>query len=249
MDSIEKAVIAAYSSDNGPGGIGTLGEKTLHSALKNYLEPDPAFHEVRIGNHYADIFNGHGVFEIQTRHFNKLRQKLDSFLKEYPVTIVYPVAYHKWLLWVDERTGEVTKRRLSPKRGGFCEIFPELYRIKNYLPHNNLRILIIRLDMDEYRLLNGWSEDRKRGSRRQDRIPVSVHDELLLSSPADYAKLVPETLEEPFTSRDFSKAAKISLSAARTALNILNSLGTVKRVGKRSNSYLYESQICAVTRI
>jgi len=240
MNQFEDAVGAAFSAGARPKNIGTLGERTLHLVLKNYLEPNPAFHEVNLGNYYADILNDRGVFEIQTRQFNKLRAKLDFFLKEHPVTIVYPIAYRKWLLWVDELTGEVTKRRLSPRRGGFCDVFPELYRIKSYLSHDSLRILIIRLDLEEYRLLNGWSEDRKRGSWRKDRIPVSVHDELLLSSARDYAKLIPDTLGESFTSREFSNAAKISLPSARTALNILNAMGTVKRVGKQSNSFLYK---------
>jgi len=240
MDRFDDACSQTFSSDNRAKGIGTLGERTLHSVLKNYLEPDPVFHEVRVGKYYADILNSNGIFEIQTRHFNKLRAKLAAFLSEHSVTIVYPIAYRKWLLWIDEQTGEATKRRLSPKRGGFCDIAPELYRIKSYLSHDNLRIRIIRLDMEEYRLRNGWSEDRKRGSWRKDRIPVSIHDELILSSPSDYAKLIPDTLEGAFTSRDFSKAANISLSCAQTALNILNALGTVHRVGKQSNSFLYE---------
>ena len=39
-------------------GIGTLGEKTLHALLKNYLEPDETKQEIRLGTYYADIYNG-----------------------------------------------------------------------------------------------------------------------------------------------------------------------------------------------
>jgi hypothetical protein len=161
-------------------------------------------------------------------------------LPDQPVTIVYPIAYQKWLLWIDEETGEVTKRRLSPRRGAAYDIFPELYRIKSYLSHRNLRIHIMRIDMEEYRLLNGWSDDRKKGSWRMDRIPVGIHDELMLSSRCDYLKLIPESLAEPFTSRDFAKAARISAGNAQTALNILNDLGSVRRIGKISRAFAYE---------
>ena len=73
------------------GGIGTLGEKTVHSTLKQYLSGDLAYQEIKIGSYYADVcIDGH-IFEIQTRQFNKLRSKLDFFLKDHPVTVVFPV--------------------------------------------------------------------------------------------------------------------------------------------------------------
>ena len=39
----------------GQNGIGTLREKTIHSVLKYYYAPDPAYHEIRIGSYVADI--------------------------------------------------------------------------------------------------------------------------------------------------------------------------------------------------
>ena len=60
-------------------GIGTLSEKTVHSVLKYYLEPDTSFHEVKTGRYVADIRTPDGIYEIQTRQFNKLRNKLEAF--------------------------------------------------------------------------------------------------------------------------------------------------------------------------
>ena len=34
----------------GQNGIGTLREKTIHSVLKYYYAPNPAYHEIRIGS-------------------------------------------------------------------------------------------------------------------------------------------------------------------------------------------------------
>jgi len=42
-----------------------------------------------------------------------------------------------------------------------------------------------------------------------------------------------------FTVRIFAKAAHIPLSLAQTVLNILFEMGTIERVGKQGNSYLY----------
>ena len=97
-------------------GIGTLSEKTVHSVLKNYLEPDTTYHEIKTGRYVADIRTPDGIYEIQTRQFNKLRNKLEAFLPEYSVTVVYPIPHIKYLRWIDGQTGEITPARKSPKK-------------------------------------------------------------------------------------------------------------------------------------
>lgn len=220
-------------------GIGTLSEKTTHAVLKSYLEPEESRHEIRIDNFVADIFTGNEIIEIQSRGFNTLRKKLDVFLAKYPVTIVYPIPYTKWLFWIDEETGEVTKRRKSPKLGRAFDVFPELYKIKSYLRNENLNIKLIFINIEEYRLLNGWSDDKKRGSERFDRIPFELVGELELKTTKDYSSIIPESLESPFISKEFKKAAKISDKTAWSTLNILYHMGALDRIGKKGNAFLY----------
>ena len=74
-------------------GIGTLSEKTVHAVLKRFYESDPEHQEIPVENFVADILRDGEIIEIQTRGFNKLRRKLDTFLKYYPVTIVYPIIH------------------------------------------------------------------------------------------------------------------------------------------------------------
>lgn len=226
-----------------PAGIGTLGEKTLHAALKRYLEPLERNHETRIGPYVADIVGEEGIVEIQTGGFDRLRKKLSAFLDVARVTVVYPIPHVKWLVWIDPETGEVTSRRKSPMRGCFQRCFPELYRIKNLLTHPNLRLRLILLDLEEYRQLNGWSADRKRGSTRYERIPLRLEDELVIDEPRDYAKLIPDALEEPFTVKEFGTLCRLSPRAAGTALNVLHSVGAVRRDGKRGRAYLYRRTV------
>ena len=220
-------------------GIGTLGEKTVHAVLKNYLAPDISCHEIKVGKFYADIVNENGIIEIQTRNFDKLRKKLDFFLTLQPVTIVYPIPYIKWLRWVNEETGEISACRKSPKSGTPYMIFPELYKIKNYLLHPNLKLHIILLNIEEYRFLNGWSSDKKKGSTRCDRIPMQLINEVCIHNISEYEKLIPSSLIDPFTSKDFRKASGLRQGDASTALNILYHVGAVKRVGKKERAYLY----------
>ena len=65
-------------------------------------------------------------------------------------------------------------------------------------------------------------------------------EEVEINCLQDYMQFVPHELDGPFTSKEFAKAAHIPTSLAQTVLNILYHVGTVTRVGKKGNQYLYE---------
>jgi len=224
-------------------GIGTLGEKTLHAVLKQYFEPYSDNHEIKIGGFVADIVGENGIIEIQTGNFNKLRKKLESFLSVTTVTVVYPIASTKWLIWLDETTGEATNKRKSPKKGTPYQAFFELYKIKPFLMHENFKLCIVMLDTIEYRNLNGWSKDKKKGSSRFERIPVDIIDEIYIETVSDYLKLIPSSIPQKFTTKDFKKSSGLSIKNAQTALNILHYIGAVEQTGKDGKLYLYEKRI------
>ncbi len=221
-------------------GIGTLQEKTVHGILKDYYAPDKDMQEIPINGYVADIFTGEEIIEIQTANFNKMRSKLESFLPKYPVTIVYPIPHIKWLSWMNEETGECSPLRKSPVKGNIYKAFYELYKIKAYLNHPNLRLCFPLLDIEEYRLLNGWSKDKKKGSCRYDRIPVTLVEEVRFERVEDYMQLIPYELTEPFTVAEFSKAVKIKNHDAQTVLHILHYLNIIERCGKNGRAYLYQ---------
>ena len=162
-------------------GIGTLGEKTLHAVLKHYFEPDTSKHEIKVGSFVADIVTNCNIIEIQTRAFEKLRKKLTEFLEISPVTLVYPIPKIKWLSWIDLQTGETTAKRKSPRQGRIFDIILELCKIKPLFCCTNFRLCIVFIDMEEYRYLNGWSKDKKKGSSRCDRIPVDLRTRYILT--------------------------------------------------------------------
>lgn len=214
-------------------GIGTLSEKTVHAILKNYYEPDEDRQEIPIGSYVADIYSNSQIIEIQTRHFNKMREKLAAFLPLYPVTIVYPIPREKWIVWIDAESGEPVRKRKSPKKGNPYMAFPELYKIKMFLKNPNLRLRLALLDVEEYKLLNG---------RSYDRIPIEYVQEVEIDCPEDFLQFVPIELESAFTSKEFAKAAHIPVSLSQTVLNILYYMEVVVRVGKKGNMYLYEAR-------
>ena len=239
----KEACESALDADWMRNGIGTLGEKTLHAVLKRYFEPDGAKHEIKVGSYVADIVTDEGIIEIQTRAFERLRKKLAAFLEIASVTVVFPVASTKWLLWIDESTGEVTKKRKSPRKGSIYDAVHELYKIKPFLAHPNLRLCVVLIDIEEYRLLDGWSANKKKGSTRFDRVPVDIVDEIYFSATEDYCRFIPAEMKRQFTSRDLKASEKIYFRTSQDALNILNHLEVAKRVGKQGNLYVYERSV------
>jgi len=227
------------------GGIGTLGEKTLHAVLKDFFEPDPGAHEIRVGPYVADIVGEGGIVEIQTGNFQSLRKKLAAFLETAPVTVVYPITHFKWLLWLDPESGDISPRRKSPRAGHFPDAMFELYKIMPLLRHPNLRLCLLLVDLEEYRLRDGWSADKKRGSHRYERIPLALAGRLDLRTCADWCSpeaqlaFFPASLPSPFTSKDYARAARLNIHAAQTALRVLAHMGAAERCGKRGNLYLY----------
>lgn len=223
-------------------GIGTFKERSLHAILKYYLEPDHNYHEIKTSGFVADIRREDKIIEIQTRQFAKLRKKLACFLESYQVKIVYPISHIKYLSWIDIETGEMSAKRKSPKRGSVYQAFFELYALKDLLHHPNLSFCVMLIDMEEYKLLNGWSYDKKRGAYRKDRVPIKLIEEIHIDQLQDYEKLIPKTLDSLFTSKDFKEHTKLSLRSAQMALNVLYVLGLVERVDKQGNAYVYKRQ-------
>ena len=221
-------------------GIGTLSEKTLHAVLKHYYAPDEEMHEIPIESYVADIYTGSEIIEIQTRAMDRMRKKLESFLPLYPVTVVYPIPRIKWLYWIDEETGEVSQKRKSPKKGNPYHAFKELYKIRPFLSHPNLKFRFVLIDVEEYRFLNGWSKDKKKGSERYDRIPTEFAEEVCIDCVRDYMQLIPYELPEEFTVKEFAKAAKIPVRLAGVVLLIFTDLELVTRIGKKGNAYIYK---------
>ena len=220
-------------------GIGTLSEKTLHAFLKNYYEPDIDKQEIPIDRYVADIFTGQEIIEIQTAQFNRMRDKLNCFLPLYPVTIVYPIAREKWVYWIDPETGAVSEGRKSPKKGNEYAAFAELYRIKHYLKESNLKLKIVLIDLEEYKLLNGWGNQKKNNASKYDRIPREIYREVDIERREDYMQFIPYDLTETFTSKSFGKSAHIPQKLATVVLNILDHVEVVERIGKEGNAYVY----------
>lgn len=235
----ELAVEAALRIET-DGGIGTLAEHKLHHTLKYYVQPDNTFHEIKRASFVCDAVTDDGVFEIQTRAFNRLTNKLDALLNEGTVTVVYPMIWEKRLLTTELSTGEI-KIRKSPLKGSVFELFRELYRIRGYIKHENFRLRVIKLNADEHRLKDS-SLKRRRGEKRYlktERIPTALISDTTYSSPSDYASFLPDGLPEVFGTKELSAFSGLRRNECSIVLRVLTEIGVLERVGKKGNAYLY----------
>lgn len=243
QEAFEQAKLKVLLQQHEPHGFGTLQEKTVHAVMKLYYEPDMDYHEVPIEGYIADIYTGSRIIEIQNGNFNRLRDKLKVFLPLYPVMVVFPIPHFRWLIYMDEESGELSAKRKSPITGSIYSAFPELYKIKDSLMHPNLSFAFPLVDMDEYRLLPKSGNGRKRGGKRgnrYDRMPLSIYDEIHIERPEDFVQIIPYELEEPFTVKEFAKAAHIHRDLAQVTLHVLYYMKLLHRPGKRGREYLYE---------
>ena len=244
-NKLEESYLLATNFIKEENVIGIQKEKILHKTLKYYICSDESKHEIKInklgsGILYADVYDNEMIYEIQTRGFNKLREKLNEFLIEHKVTIVHPIAHKKNIYKVFE-TGEIVGPVKSPKTGKVYEVFKELYKIKSYLNNPNLKLKIILIDMDEYRYVVEKKHARSSGYIRDKQIPKNIYHIYDFNNKSDYITLLKDlNLEENFTSLDLKKASKINKTLATVTLNILTYLEVVERIGKKGNNYLYK---------
>ena len=234
-ERIKEALCRALEDDS--GGIGRLSEKYIHRTLKFYLEPDESKHEVEYLGSVADIKNGSGITEIQTRSFEYLSQKLEKFLKYDKVTLVCPIVKNKYITTLTE-DGKVISRKKSPMQKGLSDLAIELYKIKEFILDNNIEIRLMLLEAEAYRTQKASSPRPKYKKGRV--YPTDVLEEITLNNKEDFRIFLPDTLPEKFKRSEYNKAIKARAKFSYYALKLCEHLGFVKQVGKQGNAFIYE---------
>ena len=246
--------------------IGTLREKRMHAAIKHYLCADESCHERPVPDFLAaesssgksrrvvaDILTDGEILEVQTGGFHPLREKIAYYLTHTPyrVTVVHPFPAVRYLSWIDPADGQIISRRKSPKRGRVRDVARELFWLSEYVGNPRFSIRLLLVELEEYRLADGWSRDGKRGSNRYERFPTALLGDVTLATAADYAAyflppaLCDRTCGEgnplPFTAAEYAKASGIRGRATYSMLRLLCSLGLVEQTEKIGRSQGYRA--------
>lgn len=224
---------------SGGSHIGTLGENSLHAALKRFLaRPGDAF-EVPVGGYVIDIVRGEQLIEIQTGNFAAMRRKLATLTAEHPVRVVHPIAAEKWIVKLGPDGETWLDRRKSPKQGTVFDVFRELVSFPHLLELGNFSLEVILTREEEVRVNDGNGSWRRRGWSIADRRLLDVVDRVVLASPADFRALLPPGIPEPFTTRDLAEVLGESVNLMGKMAFCLRRMGAIEHVGSRGRAYLY----------
>jgi hypothetical protein len=219
--------------------IGTLGEKSLHAALKIWYAQPGDLLEQRLGRYVIDIVRGDLLIEIQTRNFSAIKAKLTRLLEKHPVRLVHPIAEQRWVLRLDGDKETRLSRRKSPKRGTVHDIFNELTRIPDLTRHPNFSLEVLLTQEEVIRVNDGRGSWRRKGWSEHDRKLLDVTGRVCLTEMQDYRALIPADLPQPFTNKELAGSLGCPNRLAQRMTYCLRRMDILEVTGVRSRAYLY----------
>lgn len=242
-------------------GIGTLGEKQMHAAIKRFICPDTSCHEVKIDGSsgcisqskndedkqktrrfVADILTGNNIYEIQTGSFSPLKNKIQWIIDNttYNLTVIHPIAETKWISIINSKTREIESRKRSPQKGSIRDIASDLYFLTDFISSPRFSLVILIIEAEQYKK-NLQSDKRKRPRyQKYEMIPISLIRAYIFKDRKDYRIFIPDDLPEKFTVRDYSKAAKIYGIDAYSIVKTLCSIGLLEPCGNIGRAAAYK---------
>lgn len=228
----------------GSRSIGTLNERSLHAALKEWYRCPGDRLEVEVEGFIVDIVRDDLMIEIQTRNFAAIKAKLMALTERHPTRLVYPIAERKWIVKVMEDGQTPISRRRSPKRGAFELVFGELVRFPTLLANPQFSLDVLLIHEEEQRCYEAGRAWRRKGWVTHDRRLLQVVDRRLFESPRDLADLIPADLDGPFTTADLAQAIHRPRWLAQKMAYCLRELGAIERIGQQGNAHVYTRAAC-----
>ena len=250
---IELMTEAARLSDTDDkyDGIGTLSEKQMHAAIKRFICPDEACHEIPLDNgdrageldedgnkikkrkFVADILKNGNVYEIQTGALPPLTEKIKWILENtsYNVTVIHPIAETKWVN-VLSKNNDLDRRYRSPVKGKTGDVAPELYAFKDFADSPRFSFVLLFMEAEQYIKAETKKGRSRPKYKKYELIPVNLLRAQVFRKLDDYKIFIPDTLESEFTVKDFSASTKIRGRDAYLSVYSLCSLGLVEECGR-----------------
>jgi len=244
------------------GGIGTLGEKRMHRVIKRAVAPSEC-HEIPLLDALAsdgieikgkrtkivaDAFVDGEILEAQTGGFRPLRAKLEWIFKNtpYDVTVIHPIYTERSVCWIDTQTGEVSKPSKGRRRQTCRSIAGDMYWIRDFLQDETVcarfRVVLLYLDVYEFRNRDGWSRDGKRGSSKNEIIPRHLNDVKILSGKDSFADNFLDIAPEQFTAKEYAKISGVKGMDTYSILHVLEELGYLEENGKIDRSVIWKKK-------
>jgi hypothetical protein len=216
-----------------------MTEYSLHSEIKDWYMISGDELEVKVDEFIVDIVRDKLLIEIQTQNFSAIKPKLIKLLSNNQVRLVYPIAKLKWIVHLSG-SGEVVRRRKSPKKGKVVDVFYELVHAPDLIKDRNFSLEVMLIEEEEVRCDNGKGSWRRRGISVKDRKLLNVFDRTVFEDSRDFLKFLPKELNEHFTNKVFASKLGISVRLAQKITFCLRKMGAISVAGKKRNELLFK---------
>lgn len=219
--------------------IGIYNEFSIHNQLKSEYKGINDKTEHKLEGFVIDIVKRSGLVEIQTKNFLRIKPKLKKLLDKHKIKLVHNIPVIKWIVKTDEN-GVVLSRRKSNKKGNIFHIFDELIYIIDLITNSKFTLEIILTEEEEIRCNDGKGSWRRKGISIIDRKLVKILEQKKMCKVEDYLKILPENINEPFSTKDIAHELKISIYLARKILYFFKKINVIICSGKKGNLLLYK---------
>jgi len=221
--------------------IGTLGERSLHSALKDWYAQRGDHIESEVEGFHIDIIRNNLLIEIQTANFSSQKRKLYTLIEKHPLRLVYPIAQEKWIVRLAADGKSRLGRRKSPKRGNLFHLFQELVSIPYLITNPNFSLEVLLIREEEVRCDDGTGSRHRKGLSIADRCLIEVQSQHLFKEPLDFLPLIPPDLKEPYSTKELAESIGQPRWIAQKMAYCLRTMEVLEVAGKNGNSLLYST--------
>lgn len=253
IDTMSEA--ASLDATDRESGIGTLGEKQMHAAIKQFICPDEGCHEVRLDceesnrdgeektkrrRFVADILKDGTVYEIQTGRLAPLHDKIAWVIEntDYNITVIHPIAESKWVNVLD-KNNEIEKRYRSPVKGKISDMACELFSIADFVASPRFSLVLLLVEAEQYMKNTAKTSRTRPKFKKYELIPINLLSAAVFSCLDDYKYFIPDLLNGEFTVKQYSNESKIRGMDAYTAVHSLCSMGLLENCGKIGRAAAY----------
>lgn len=218
--------------------INTYNESDLHKTLKEHFCPKNGKTEQPLLGSICDILcNTGNVIEIQTSNLSALRVKLEKFLPEYKVLIIYPIAVTSYIHVINQ-DGSTKHRRKSPKHGSFFQIFRELSGLHHLIDNKNLSFKLVYMSCEVIKADTGPKKRRTYRPGIINKKLIEIHCTEDYKNMKDICKKTLDLLPAEFTNQDIKNIGAKSYASYTSWF--LSKAGLISSEGKRERFKLYK---------
>jgi len=216
-----------------------MTEYSLHSEIKDWYMVSGDELEVKVEDFIVDILRGKLLIEIQTGNFSAIKRKLIKLLLNNQVRLVYPIPKLKWIVHLS-KSGELVRRRKSPKKGKLADLFYELVHTPSLIKNRNFSLEVLIIEEEELRCIDGKGSWKRRGISVKDRKLLNVFDRIIFEGSRDFLDFLPKELDEYFTNKILALKLGISIRLAQKITYCLRKMGAISITGKKSNELMFQ---------